>query len=184
MHLLFCKNCNTFLVRIFSPRIRTICDQSYVPLAGVSLSTHLVFPQRRWSVGASGNQYAFFVFQGAKKIKIPLLLFVLVFFLFFLFFCLVYIPLPFWVTLMSNLNCHFDNLFLKTHFQKIWTSEEGDGVGKWRQGALGLQPTREGNTCRDAALICENLRVGGFKLNINIKKKNEVWAGCHCTEEA
>lgn len=83
----------------------------------------------------------------------------------------MYIPLPFWVTLMSNLNCHFDNWFLKTHFQKIWTSEEGGGVGQWRQGALGLQPTREGNTCRDAALICENLRVGGFKLNINIKKK-------------
>ena len=32
-------------------------------------------------------------------------------------------------------------------------------------------------------LIFENLRVGGFKLNINIQK-NEVWAGCHYTEEA
>ena len=34
----------------------------------------------------------------------------------------------------------------------------------------------------NAMLIFENVRVDGFKLNINIKK-NEVCAGCHCTEE-
>lgn len=34
----------------------------------------------------------------------------------------------------------------------------------------------------NAVLIFENVRVDGFKLNINIKK-NEVCAGCHCTEE-
>lgn len=32
-------------------------------------------------------------------------------------------------------------------------------------------------------LIFENLRVGGSKLNINVQK-NEVWTGCHYTEEA